>query len=642
MALIASIIYSLSTSAIVEQEQESMQEYTESVAQGMNQWLEGHLNDLQLIARTEEIKSLEPETQLGLMHIVKERDPTYETVIFTNLNGVVQAHTTAAQIGVLDLTKRDYYLNGLKGEDSITNVLTSATSGNRIVAIATPVWNNAGQVIGVLSASVNFEALLDEYLLLESEAMANVEAILIDSTNTIHVHPDESIIGKTLQESGLGSEWLAALETGKTSANYSKVGKKSEEVLLSAAPIEIANYSLYIGTPMTVVLTVTSAIKFYTFTLIGLLTLAIIGLAWFIANRISRPIHHITNQVQLIADGDLSIEPLNITNNDETGYLATNLNTMTESLRELITQIGDNSSQVSATSEQLMASAEQSSEASEHITGTIQEVAAGAEDQTTTIELTAENTTRLSTNVSNIATHANTTSSLSEAALQKAGTGNETIQSTVRQMDSIYETMKTLSGSVNNMGERSKEINHIVEVITGIAAQTNLLALNAAIEAARAGEHGAGFAVVANEVRNLAEQSAKSTGQITQLISNIQIESKNSIELMEKGQLEVEQGVTIVHVAGNLFTEIKNDLDEVAEKTHEVAAYANEMITNTTDVAGAIDHISTISNRTLSGTQTVSAASEEQLASMQEISSSATMLADMAEELQEMILRFKL
>lgn len=642
MALVAFIIYSLSTKVIVEGEEQNLQEYTESVAQGMSQWLESHLNNLQLIAETEDIQSLDAKKQLGLMHFIKDRDPSYETVIFTNAEGVVQAHTTESQIGVLDLTERDYFLNGLKGENSITNVLISGTSGNRIIVVATPVQNKAGEVVGVLSSSVNFEALLEEFLLLDSEAMTNVQAILLDNMNIIQAHPNEKLIGTPLNESDLDSEWKAVLETENMSTGYSRIGKSSEEVLLSAAPIEISGYGLYFTTPMAIVLSVTGTIQLYTFTLIGILALVIIGFAWYFSNQISRPIQLVTNQVKFIADRDLSIEPLTIKSKDEIGYLATNLNVMTQNLRELITQIGDNSSQVSAASEQLMASADQSSEATEHITGTIEEVASGAEEQTETVDKTVENTNTLSTNVSQISSHAKVTSTLSEQALQKAGTGNETIQSTVNQMESIRKTMNLLSGSVQGMGERSQEIDQIVEVISGIAAQTNLLALNAAIEAARAGEHGQGFAVVANEVRNLAEQSSKSAGQITQLITNIQAESKNSIEVMEKGQLEVEQGVEIVHVAGNLFAEIKNDLNEVAGKTREVSASANDMTERMTDVVDSISHIAAISNRTLSGTQTVSAASEEQLASMQEISSSATVLADMAEELQDMILRFRL
>jgi len=350
----------------------------------------------------------------------------------------------------------------------------------------------------------------------------------------------------------------------------------------------------------------------------------------------------VTEQVKAFGEGDFSIEQLHINNSDETGILADSLNKMQQNLQHLIMQIGENSSQVSAASEQLMASAEQSSQASEHITLTIDEVAAGAEQQMGTVERTVHNTDTLSMNVGQIASHTKLTSTLAQQAFVKAGNGNDTIQSTVEQMDSIHGTMKELSVSINRMGERSKEVDQIVEVISNIAAQTNLLALNAAIEAARAGEHGKGFAVVANEVRNLAEQSSTSAQQITQLISNIQQDSSDSIRMMEKGQQEVDNGVQIVHVAGRLFAEIKQDLNEVTEKVLEVSSSSDQITKNTVDVVESIDHIAGISNRTLSGTQSVSAASEEQLASMQEISSSATVLADMAEDLQEMILKFKL
>lgn len=639
MLIVTFVIYQTSVNEIVSQEENSMQQFTESTAQGIGEWLESRVNEIRLAAKTEEITSLDSKKQVQLVQLIKEQDPTYESIIFADTKGIARAHTTAEQIDVQDLSEREYFQNGMHGEDTISNVLTSGTTGNRMIAVTTPVLSPTGTVTGILIATLNFDRLADKYLNADNK---DLQPILVDSSNIIQAHSNADLIGKSLNESDLDTQWLTTLEKGLDSGGYSTIGKKNDAMLVSAAPIELAEYGLYFVAPMKAILSATNKTKLFSAVIFAVSTLIIIGMALFIANRISRPISQVTDQVKALADGDFSMDPLHITSSDETGYLAENLNKMQENLRHLIIQIGENSSQVSAASEQLMASAEQSSQASGHITSSIDRVAAGAEQQMGTVEQTVSNTDTLSENVNQIASHAKLTSTLSEQALIKAGTGNETVQSTVTQMESIHNTMKELSTAVTGMGERSKEIDQIVEVISGIAAQTNLLALNAAIEAARAGEEGKGFAVVANEVRHLAEQSSDSALQITQLISNIQSDSDNSIQMMEKGQKEVDDGVKIVHVAGQLFAEIKHDLNEVAEKTMEVFTAANGITEGTVNVVKSMGHISEISSETLSGTQNISAASEEQLASMQEISASATVLADMAEDLQEMILKFKL
>ncbi|OZI12639.1 chemotaxis protein [Bacillaceae bacterium SAS-127] len=641
MAIVAFVIYQTSVNQIVKQEERSMHQFTESTSKGIEEWLESRLSEIKLASQTEEITSLDQKKQLQLAKAIKAQDATYEAVVFIDAKGIVRAHTTEKQINKQSLAEREYFQRGMRGEETITGVLTSNVSGNRMITISTPVYSKSAskQVIGVFIATLNFDRLSEKYLQVKNSDM---KSILIDSNNIIQTHPNADLIGKSLTESGLDNKWITTLEKGKESSVYSTVGNKKNEMLVSSAPIQLSNYGLYFVTPMEKVLSATDKMKIYSAIIFFISAVIITGIAIFISNRISRPINLITGQVKAIAHENLSLEKLHIINSDETGNLADNLNKMHQNLRHLVKKISESSAQVSAASEELMASAEQSSRASVHITTNIDEVAVGAERQMHVIEETVQNTNRLSTNVAQIALHAKNTSTLSEQALDKAESGNKTIQLTVKQMESIHKTMLNLSNSVKGMGERSKEIDQIVEVISSIAAQTNLLALNAAIEAARAGEQGKGFAVVANEVRNLAEQSSESAKLITELISNIQSDTVTSINMMEKGQKEVDAGVQIVHEAGQHFAEIKHDLNEVAEKNLEVLAFSNQITESTTDVVQSINQISDVSNHTLTGTQNVSTASEEQLASMQEIATSAAVLADMAEDLQKMILIFKL
>jgi methyl-accepting chemotaxis protein len=208
-------------------------------------------------------------------------------------------------------------------------------------------------------------------------------------------------------------------------------------------------------------------------------------------------------------------------------------------------------------------------------------------------------------------------------------------------MSSISNTVNDLAKVIKGLGDRSQEIGQIVEVITGIAQQTNLLALNAAIEAARAGEHGRGFAVVADEVRKLAEQSAESAQQITNLIGTIQADTSTAVNVMDSTIQEVSSGIGVVNTAGEAFNRIENLINTVAKQIQEVSAASQQMSVGAMQVVKAIDEISDVSEKTAAGTQNVSAAAQEQLASMEEISASSSSLSKMATELQTLVSRFK-
>ncbi|MNJ56966.1 Methyl-accepting chemotaxis protein McpA [compost metagenome] len=208
-------------------------------------------------------------------------------------------------------------------------------------------------------------------------------------------------------------------------------------------------------------------------------------------------------------------------------------------------------------------------------------------------------------------------------------------------MNSVQESITSLSELMAGLGERSAQIGTITEVINGIAGQTNLLALNAAIEAARAGEHGRGFAVVADEVRKLAEESSASAQQITGLVQLIQQDTRHAVEAVKANGVETQSGMEIVTNAGYVFKEILNAVNKVAGEIQEVSAGAEQIAASSDEVVKFMEQISTISEAASGGTHNVSAATEEQLASMEEIASSAASLSKMAEQLQEQVNKFK-
>ncbi|MFZ0444020.1 MAG: methyl-accepting chemotaxis protein [Bacillus sp. (in: firmicutes)] len=358
---------------------------------------------------------------------------------------------------------------------------------------------------------------------------------------------------------------------------------------------------------------------------------------------IVRPILTINGQLNEIAEGegDLTKE-LSVKSQDEIGDLASSFNKMLSNLRSMIQQISFTSEQVAASSEELTASTEQTMQATNQIATSIQEVAIGAE---TLGKGTNQSSRAIQEMTMNIQQVSERTATVSEAAMEtskEANLGNESLQKVITQMNNINVSVDDTASVIKQLEERTGEIGKITEVITGIADQTNLLALNAAIEAARAGEHGKGFAVVADEVRKLAEQSKVSADQIADLINQIQGDTAHAVKVMEKGTQSVEFGMEVVHKTGEGFQKILKSIEQVAGQIQEVSAVSEEIVASAEEVNASIEEMASIAQASASNTLNVASASEEQSASMEEISSASSSLAKMAEDLQILVNKFKI
>lgn len=366
-----------------------------------------------------------------------------------------------------------------------------------------------------------------------------------------------------------------------------------------------------------------------------------ISIGLLMTRLITKPIKDIQALFAETEQGDFTVKGT-YQSKDELGLLTASFNKMVAGVRSIIETVGETSHQVASSSQELSASADESTKASEYISTTIQELAVGSDQQVESVENSRTVIKGMTEFAGRISSNAEKAAATADQTALMSLEGTKAIDKVSAQMKSINETVVSLSEAFKHLTERSNEIGNITEVITSIAEQTNLLALNAAIEAARAGEQGKGFAVVADEVRKLAEQSAQSAEQITRLITIIQNDTKQTMNSVISATGEVKEGLVVVHEAGGAFQKIENSITEVVTQINDVTNLVKNLTAGTSEIETAISGVKEVAETAAGSTQTVSAATQEQLASMEEIAAASQILAQNAEELQHLIQKFKI
>ncbi|AWV36229.1 methyl-accepting chemotaxis protein [Paenibacillus odorifer] len=372
----------------------------------------------------------------------------------------------------------------------------------------------------------------------------------------------------------------------------------------------------------------------------SILVIAIVA-AYLLIRRMISPLTKLSKGVNLVAQGDLTHNPILFNSKDEIGTLARNFNDMTQSLRLLITEVNETSMQVASSSEELSASAQETNRAGEYSVNVTIELADSANSQLQNMEGEYKSVQDLSRFITEIAGNADNAMNNAVSNANKARTGREAMDSTTQQMRVVSDSITDLALIIETLGGYSKEIENIVGTIASIAEETNLLSLNAAIEAARAGEEGRGFAVVAHSVRKLAERSAHSAAQIGQLVNIIVNQMDQAGETMKRSTEEMEHGREMIATAGQSFSEIEMSVSGMASQSQQISGTVRQLSLISDRLVTTLQNIVNVANQTASSAETLSASSEEQLAAMEEVESAAAFLSSLAEKLQILIERFK-
>lgn len=373
----------------------------------------------------------------------------------------------------------------------------------------------------------------------------------------------------------------------------------------------------------------------------GIVFLAAVIFVYFFIHRMVRPLEKLSLQVEQVAHGDLTVRPLIVDSRDEVGKLTQNFAEMIRSLQQLITKVSDMSTKVASSSQDLSASAEQTGKASEQTVLITQKLAEGAETQRQNLETGSRSLRDMSQTIAQIAGNAESVSLAAQQSSAAARQGGSSILLGTQQMGTMEAKIVQLSVTFQELSGHSKEVQSILDIMSEIAAETNLLALNASIEAARAGEHGSGFAVVANSVRKLAERSAESAQQIGALIAYIVKHMELTGSAMNETVQEVKRGAELVRSAGESLTEIEDSAKLTAEAIADVSERVQLLSAGSQMLVHSMEEILRFASDTVDSAHNMSAASEEQLAAMQEVDASANFLSGLSENLHSLIERFK-
>ena len=632
-----------STSALTTEAEATLEAMSKDAANLTLSKLETNLRTLELISMNDDLKGMNWETQRPIIEEFLGKTSFADLgVVDTDGNAIFANDDTS------NLSDRDYIKRALNGEIIVSDLIV--TSSNEVILMyAAPIKNKDGLIVGALVGKMNGNSL--SYITNGTGYGKSGYGYMINDDGTVVAHKDSNKvreqwnpINESKSDENLASLASSFQEMLTNKSGISKYSFEGKSLYAGYAPVDGTNWTIVVAAEESEVLNSIPELMNYITKAAIIIFLISIAVVFVIGTSITKPIILAVEHSKQIAKLDITkdIPSRYIKMKDEIGDLSRSMQEIIDNLRKIIKEINESSEQVAASSEELTATSQQSATAAEEVSKTVEEIARGASEQ-------AQNT-EVGSHKANLLGEAIDENRELMENLKKSSTDVSTIVeeglSEIEKLTKISEesaiATNNIHGIIMKTDESSNRIGEASSVIASIAEQTNLLALNAAIEAARAGEAGKGFAVVADEIRKLAEQSSKSTMEIDDIVAELQNNSQEAVKAMERvSEIEKEQTIG-VNDNKNKYKLISDTMYIAIDNVEKTDVAVQKMGQLKNEILDALQNLTAIAEENSASTQEASATMEEQTASIEQIAGASEGLAKLAQDLQLIIDRFKI
>ena len=648
LIVMSGVIFNYIKSAFEEQILTSSMQNTNEVGTGVSDWLDKRMMETHETASTPIAKNVNAEllnqNNIYRYELMTKRYPgVYDSVSWGPFDGSgVLYGWTANGFKEMHNAEKGWYKETMRGEkDSfMSSPVISQATGKIIFNSIAVSRNDAGQPTIMVLAAIYVQSVMDKVS--ELKLGEKGYSLLVSKEGVYIVNPDEeSIMKKKITEEEdpslveLGNKMLSG-EDG-----VYRFSLKGQNMIAFYTPIKSSGWGMAtlayedeLFQPVTNMMSIMIVISI-------IIVVVISGAIWIRINRVMKPLGNMMDEMKLLATGDFRDRPSNIDSNDELGMLANAVLEMRRGVAKVMEAVNNSAESLADSARALNSTTEQSSDAANQVSQSIVKVAEGTNQQLDAVEYTTNTFECLNESIQEMAQNSEKAASKTREASDIAREGEITLQTAIEQIKTIEETSRKTAESVTTLGENSKQIGEIVSTISGIAEQTNLLALNAAIEAARAGEQGRGFAVVADEVRKLAESSQEAAQKISELIKVTQADTEKAISDMASGSESLKIGVENIISMGEAFRKIIGIVEQVSDQMEDISLSSKSMASNGDEIVENVKDIGETSKSTAEEAENVSKATERQTASIHEIADESTNLARMAADLQNEARKFK-
>ena len=563
----------LQRNAIREDLDNYLNEMGDVTANNIQTWLAGRILLIDNLAQNIAINP-EQSTVASLLE-QKALTSTFMASYLGDATGSFTIRPDAKMPAGFDPRVRPWYKGA---ESSSTATLTEpyidAATGQTIISIATA-SKKAGQSVGVVGGDLSLQTLIDTLGARNFDGMGY--AFLVSSDGKILVHPDKTLVMKTLSEAYPDN-------TPRISSDFSEVEVDGKTRIVTFTPIKgLPSVNWYIGLSVDKDKAFSMLTEFRASAVVAtvIAVAIIIALLGMLIRILIQPLHVMTRAMADIADGEGDLtKRLTIQNNDEFGVLGTAFNRFVERIHGSIREVSSATGQVNEVALRVLAASNSSMFNSDQQASRTSSVAAAIN--------------QLGAATQEIARNAAQASSQASDARSLAEDGQQVVDRSIAAMNKLSSMLSASSTNIESLNSKTVNIGQILEVITSISQQTNLLALNAAIEAARAGEAGRGFAVVADEVRNLAHRTQESAQQVQTMIEELQVGARESVSTMSDSQRHSQDSVEIANLAGERLNSVTLRIGEIDGMNQSVATATEEQTAVVESINVDITEINTL------------------------------------------------